>query len=159
MEKLYYCLALDHRAPMILYDLACRNGHVFEAWFRDATAFEAQHKGRKIACPDCGDHGVRKAPMAPRIGKGAREETPVKAVAPKPGVQAETLRALRQLRQAVERDCDYVGPRFPEEARAMHYGEGDRRGIYGEASEEEAKALAEEGIEVARIPWVPRQDA
>ena len=159
LEKSYYCQSPDRRAPMILYDLACRSGHVFEAWFRDAAAFEAQRKGRKIACPECGNHGVRKAPMAPRIGKGASEPTPVKTVAPKPGMPAEMVRALRQLRQAVERDCEYVGPRFPEEARAMHYGEEERRGIYGEASDEEAKALADEGIEVTRIPWVPRQDA
>jgi hypothetical protein len=140
---------------MILYDLTCRNGHVFEAWFRDGSAFEAQRKGRKIACPDCGEHRVKKAPMAPRIGKGAREETPTKAVAPPP----EMMQALRKLRQHVESNCDYVGPRFAEEARAIHYGERDKRGIYGEASEEEAKALAEEGIEVSRIPWLPRQDA
>ena len=66
---------------------------------------------------------------------------------------------MRKLRQTVESNCDYVGPRFPEEARAIHYGERDKRGIYGEASEEEAQSLAEEGIEVSRIPWLPRQDA
>ena len=145
---------------MILFDLACRKGHVFEAWFRDGAAFETQRKARKIACPECGDQHVKKAPMAPRIAKGAKPETATtKAVAPQPGMSAEALQALRTLRQAVESNCDYVGPRFPEEARAIHYGERDKRGIYGEASEEEAKALAEEGIEVSRIPWLPRQDA
>ena len=132
---------------MILYDLSCRNGHVFEAWFRDGAAFETQRKGRKIACPDCGDHRVKKAPTA------------TKAVAPPPDVPPEMLQAMRKLRQHVESHCDYVGPRFAEEARAIHYGERDQRGIYGEASDEEAKELAEEGIEVARIPWLPRQDA
>jgi hypothetical protein len=144
---------------MILYDLSCRNGHVFEAWFRDGAAFETQRKARKIACPDCGDHRVKKAPMAPRIGKGGREETGTKAVAPPPEAPPEVMQALRKLRQHVESNCDYVGPRFAEEARAIHYGERDKRGIYGEASKDEAKALAEEGIEVARIPWLPRQDA
>jgi hypothetical protein len=144
---------------MILYDISCRNGHVFEAWFRDGAAFEAQRKGRKIACPDCGDHRVKKAPMAPRIGKGAPEPTATKAVAPPPDVPPEMLQAIRKLRQHVESKCDYVGPRFAEEARAIHYGERDKRGIYGESSDEEAKELAEEGIEVARIPWLPRQDA
>jgi hypothetical protein len=144
---------------MILFDLACRNGHVFEAWFRDGAAFDAQRKARKVACPDCGDHRVKKAPMAPRISKGVAEETATKAVAPQPGMPAEMLQALRKLRQTVESNCDYVGPRFPEEARAIHYGERDKRGIYGEASEEEAQSLAEEGIEVSRIPWLPRQDA
>jgi hypothetical protein len=144
---------------MIVYDLSCRNGHQFEAWFRDAAAFEAQRKGRKIACPDCGDKGVKKAPMAPRIGKGAREQTQTKAVAPPPDVPAEMRQALRKLREHVETNCEYVGPRFAEEARAIHHGERERRGIYGEASDADAKSLAEDGIEVARIPWLPRHDA
>ena len=97
--------------------------------------------------------------MAPRIGKGSAEPTATKAVAPPPDVPPEMLQAMRKLRQHVESHCDYVGPRFAEEARAIHYGERDQRGIYGEASDEEAKELAEEGIEVARIPWLPRQDA
>ena len=144
---------------MIVFDLSCRNGHLFEAWFRDAAAYETQRKGRKIACPDCGDNRVKKAPMAPRIGKGAREETQTKAVAPPPDVPAEVRQVLRKLREHVEANCEYVGPRFAEEARAIHDGERQRRGIYGEASDEDAKSLAEDGIEVARIPWLPRHDA
>lgn len=144
---------------MILFDLACSRSHVFETWFRDGAAFEAQRKSRKIACPVCGDVRVRKAPMAPRIAKGAGDEPPAKAVAPQPGMPAEMMRALRKLRQMVEGTCDYVGPRFPEEARAIHYGERQKRGIYGEATSEEAEGLTEEGIEVARIPWVPRHDS
>jgi hypothetical protein len=144
---------------MILYDLSCRNGHVFEAWFRDGAAFEAQRKSRKIACPDCGDQRIKKAPMAPRIGTGVREETPTKAVSPPSHAPAEMMQALRKLRRHVESNCDYVGPRFAEEARKIHHGESDPRGIYGEATEAEAKSLSDEGIEVARIPWVPREDA
>lgn len=144
---------------MILFDLACRNAHVFEAWFRDGTAFEVQRKSRKVACPVCGEVRVTKAPMAPRIGKGARDEPPAKAVAAPPGMPAGMMKALRKLRQMVESNCDYVGPRFPEEARAIHYGERQKRGIYGEATPEEADGLTEEGIEVARIPWVPRHDS
>ena len=146
---------------MIVFDLSCRNGHVFEAWFRDGANFEAQRKARKIACPDCGDHRVKKAPMAPRIGAAtaAPEATPTKAVAPSSNVPAEMMQALRKLRQHVETNCDYVGPRFAEEARKIHYGERAARGIYGEASEAEAKSLSDEGIEVARIPWLPREDA
>jgi hypothetical protein len=100
---------------MILYDLACRNGHVFEAWFASGAAFESQRKARKIGCPDCGDHRVKKAPMAPRIAKGA--QAPVKAVAAKPGMPPEMRQALRKLRETVESNCDYVGPSFSEEAR------------------------------------------
>ncbi|MCI0429856.1 MAG: DUF1178 family protein [Rhodospirillales bacterium] len=144
---------------MILFDLVCSRSHVFEAWFRDGAAFEGQHKSRKILCPVCGEKRIQKAPMAPRIAKGARAEAPVKAVAPQAGASAEMIETLRKLREVVERDCDYVGPRFPEEARAIHYGERRKRGIYGEATSEEVESLGEEGIEVARIPWVPRHDS
>jgi hypothetical protein len=91
--------------------------------------------------------------MAPRIGKGNESDAGNGSKA------GEALRMLRQLRQDVESKCDYVGPRFPEEARRIHYGESEKRGIYGEASPDEARSLADEGIEVARIPWVPRQDS
>ena len=144
---------------MILFDLACRNAHVFEAWFRDGAAFEAQRKSRKIACPVCGDVLIDKAPMAPRINKGARDEPPAKAVAPQPGMPAEMMQALRKLRQMVESNFDYVGPRFPEEARAIHHGERKKRSIYGEATPKDVEDLTEEGIEVAGIPWLPHQDS
>jgi len=145
---------------MILFDLACRNDHVFEAWFRDGATFEAQRKARKIPCPECGDLRVEKAPMAPRINKGAAEPAPAKAVsAPPDPKQAEMMKALRKLRQIVETNFEHVGPRFPEEARAIHYGEQEKRGIYGEATPKEAEELAEEGIGVSSIPWLPRQDS
>ena len=140
---------------MIVFDLSCRNGHVFEAWFRDGAAFEAQRKARKVACPDCGDHRVKKAPMAPRIGASAPEATPTKAVTPPSNAPAEMMQALRKLRQHVETNCDYVGPRFAEEARKIHYGETEERGIRGQASKEETQALLEEGIAVLPLP-VPK---
>ena len=147
-------------ASMILFDLACRNDHVFEAWFRDGATFEAQRKARKIPCPECGDLRVEKAPMAPRINKGAAEPAPAKAIsAPPDPKQAEMMKALRKLRQIVETNFEHVGPRFPEEARAIHYGEQEKRGIYGEATPKEAEELAEEGIGVSSIPWLPRQDS
>jgi hypothetical protein len=145
---------------MILFDLACRNDHVFEAWFRDGAAFEAQRKVRKIACPECGEVRVEKAPMAPRINKGAREQAPAKPVAVQPdNKQGEMMQALRKLRQIVESNFEHVGPRFPEEARAIHYGEREKRGIYGEATPKDVEDLTEEGIGVTSIPWVPRQDS
>ena len=70
--------------------------------------------------------------------------------------EAEALTALREMRKQVEANCDYVGPNFAEEARKIHYGESDKRGIYGQTTEEEAAALAEEGIEFGRLPWLPR---
>lgn len=135
---------------MIKYDLKCRRGHVFEAWFRDSAAYDEQVEANKIACPDCGARKVEKAVMAPRVAKsdGAGSDK-----------ASEMRQALRALRAKVEADCDYVGPQFAEEARRIHYGEAEARGIYGETTGEEAEALAEEGVPFARIPWVPKDNA
>ena len=136
---------------MILFALRCGSGHEFEAWFRDGDGFEAQQKAGEVACPHCGDAQVEKAMMAPRIGR-SREKTP----APSP---AQMRAALVELRRQVEANCDYVGERFAEEARRIHHGEADPHGIYGEATSEESKELAEEGISFGRIPWVSSTDA
>ena len=144
---------------MILFDLKCANDHVFEGWFHDGDAYEAQAAAGEIACPVCADRTVGKAPMAPRIlghdprtkGGGDGREARTEA--------AMALRALRELREKVEATSDYVGPRFPEEARRIHYGEAEKRNIYGEASDDEARDLHDEGVEFARIPWLPRHDS
>ena len=136
---------------MILFSLRCASGHEFEAWFRDGDGFEAQLRAGEITCPHCGDAQVEKAVMAPRIGR-SREKTP----APSP---AQMRAALVELRRQVEANCDYVGERFAEEARRIHHGEADPHGIYGEATSEESKELAEEGISFGRIPWVSSTDA
>jgi hypothetical protein len=140
---------------MILFDLRCAKDHVFEAWFRDSATFEAQAEAGEIACPRCGSRQVEKAPMAPRIGKAAGEG-PGSAVSKE---LAQMRRDLQELRAKVEANCDYVGDRFAEEARRIHHGEVDKRSIYGEASDGEARELQEEGIEFARIPWLPRHDS
>ena len=132
---------------MIHFTLRCDAGHEFEAWFRDSDGFEAQQRAGEIACPECGVTAVEKALMAPRIGR-SRE---VKQQGPSP---AQMRAALIELRRMVEANCDYVGERFAEEARKIHYGEVDPHGIYGEASADESQALTEEGIEFGQIPWV-----
>lgn len=139
---------------MIVFALKCGAGHRFEAWFRDGAAYETQVAAGSISCPDCGDASVSKAPMAPRIGRGdaAVEEK-------RREFQTAVLRQLAELRTAVENNCDYVGDRFAEEARRIHYGETDPRGIYGEATDDEAEALEEEGVAYNRIPWIPRTDS
>jgi hypothetical protein len=137
---------------MILFDLKCGEGHVFEAWFRNSGAYDAQAAAREIACPVCGDIRIAKAPMAPRIGKSRQEVEKTETAAQR---RAEVMRDLVELRRKVEENCDYVGDRFAEEARRIHYGEVEERGIYGEATEAETTELKEEGIEVGRIPWVP----
>jgi hypothetical protein len=133
---------------MIRFALRCAAGHEFEGWFRSGDGFEAQQKGGEIACPECGDTGVEKALMAPHIG---RSQAPVSP--------AQLRSALIELRRQVETNCDYVGERFAEEARRIHYGEVDPHGIYGEATTEESHELSEEGIKIGRIPWVSPGDA
>jgi hypothetical protein len=136
---------------MILFKLRCAAEHEFEAWFRDGAAYERQAGRGLIACPDCGDTSIAKAPMAPRVARSAPTQPP-----PAP----ETLRRkLQEMRRHIETHCDYVGDRFADEARRIHRGETPTRGIYGEASETESRALADEGIAVARIPWLPPSDA
>jgi hypothetical protein len=136
---------------MILFDLKCARDHVFEAWFPNNAAYEKQAKAGAIACPACASRKVEKAPMAPRIGKAPGEK--MTAVASE---HAEIRKKLVELRSRIEASCDYVGDKFAEEARRIHYGETDKRGIYGETSDDEAAALADEGIEFGRLPWVPK---
>ncbi len=155
---------------MIHYQLRCSADHAFDGWFRDSAAFDVQARQGLVSCPACGDTTVNRALMAPRIAKGAavvdpsgaaaHAPMPEKTAVEKTGVAVpDHVRAmLQKLRADVERNCDYVGPGFAEEARRIHNGESDKRGIYGESTPEQAEALADEGIEVARIPWVPRAD-
>ena len=136
---------------MILFTLRCANKHEFEAWFRDGDSFEAQQAAAEISCPVCGDSSVDKAVMAPRLTK-SRDAPPSTASI------AEMRKALVEIRRQIETHCDYVGPRFAEEARRIHYGETDAHGIYGEATESESRALADEGIKFGQIPWIPPTD-
>jgi hypothetical protein len=160
---------------MILYRLRCSKGHEFESWFKDSKSCERQEKKSLIGCAVCGDAKVTRALMAPRLGtKGNKKtaamtsEAPAAPPAPAPTPQQQQMAALAKhmpkemretllkLREQVEKNCEHVGPKFAEEARKIHYGESDKRGIYGETSDEEAEALADEGIEFGRLPWVPR---
>jgi len=159
---------------MILYRLRCSKGHEFESWFKDSKSYERQEKKSLIGCAMCGDAKVTRALMAPRLGTKGNKKTsvanavPTAAPAPAPSPEQQKMAALakhmpKELRDAllkvraeVEKNCEHVGDKFAEEARKIHYGESDKRGIYGETSDEEAEALAEEGIEFGRLPWVPR---
>ena len=153
---------------MIVFDLKCGKDHVFEAYFADSATYEQQVEAGEIACPFCGDAKIAKAPMAPNIAVGnkARGEpelapapAPVPARKPTPREMARAIGTLRQMRSHIEQNFDHVGERFPEEARKIHYGEVERRSIYGDATKEEVGELADEGIEIGEIPWVPRHDA
>jgi hypothetical protein len=154
---------------MIHYDLRCAGGHEFDGWFRSSAAFDYQAEEGLLECPACGGTQVSRALMAPRLNRGAAEPAPppeskttsgppAMAVGGMPSVPDQMRAVLQRIRAEVEQKCDYVGPRFAEEARAIHEGTVPERPIYGEATEEQAEALAEDGINVARIPWVPRAD-
>lgn len=151
---------------MIHYQLLCEHDHPFDGWFRDSAGFDAQAARGLVECTQCGSIKVRRALMTPAVPR-KREMVPVPAPqppAPPPvAVGGERIpdhvRALLQrLRAEVEKNCDYVGNEFADEARRIHNGESEARGIYGETTPEEAEALADEGIEIGRIPWIPRAD-
>lgn len=147
---------------MILYRLRCNDDHEFEGWFRNADAFETQRESGMLACPACGTADVTKALMAPSIAKGRgvaiSAPSDVQAMHPAAQKAAELKDKLRAVRQMVEQNCDYVGDRFAEEARKIHYGEADAHGIYGETTSEESERLKDEGIEFGSVPWI-RDDA
>lgn len=164
---------------MIRYALVCKKRHEFESWFSNSAAYDKQAKRALIACPVCGSTKVEKAIMRPRL---ARTDTPAArevealptpppaepaAAEPQSGAAAPTTVAmmspqerefrtkLKELRDHLVANAENVGPRFPEEARKMHYGEAEHRSIYGIASPEDARKLHEEGIEFSPLPVLP----
>ncbi|HZA02576.1 MAG TPA: DUF1178 family protein [Hyphomicrobiaceae bacterium] len=146
---------------MIRYRLQCKAGHEFEAWFKNGGAFDRQADRGEVVCPDCGSDNVTKAPMAPSVATGRKKEAaPAIAAAPREATkhaeaQRKILALMREMRAHVERTAEYVGPRFPEEARKMHFNEIETRSIYGEASLDEARQLAEDGVEFCPLPRLP----
>lgn len=150
---------------MICFSLVCGNDHGFEGWFRDGVTFDRQASEGAIACPECGDHAVRKAMMAPavvRSGSRAREVAePAARLAAMPdeAKAAIMIAMVRKMREHVETHFENVGERFPDEARRIHYGDAAEREIYGKASLEEARELVEEGIGVHLLPDVPDLDS
>jgi hypothetical protein len=131
---------------VIVYNLRCKNSHEFEGWFSNSSAYETQAKGGLLACPVCDNRKVDKAPMAPAVA-GAKKKADTT-----PAELAKMRQFMTGLRKYVQENAEYVGPKFPEEARKIHYGETDERHIYGEATIEEAKELIEEGVDVAALP-------
>ncbi len=144
---------------MIHYALRCGAEHAFDGWFRDSAAYEAQAAAGLITCPTCGERQVARALMAPAVRTKPKPAVQTKAVAVAPDMPDGMRAMLQRVRAEVEANCDYVGDAFAAEVRAMHDGEQDSRPIYGEATDAQAEALADDGIEVGRIPWLPRSDA
>lgn len=146
---------------MIQYALKCSQGHAFDSWFQSAAAYDKLAGAGMVVCAICGDACVEKAIMTPRVRPArkvearsetsAKEENPVEMSVP----PAELEKALSELRRKVEENSDYVGKDFASEARKMHLGDAPERAIYGEAKPEEAKALIEDGVPVAPLPFIP----
>ena len=152
---------------MIRYALICDKSHSFESWFADSAAYDKQAKRGLVTCPQCGSANVEKAIMAPQLantkkrGKkvvssapapGPAENTPVAMLSPQ---EKELRQKLKEVRDHLTKNSEHVGQKFSDEARKMHYGEIEHRSIYGEASPEQAKELAEEGVEFHPLPVLP----
>lgn len=132
---------------MKVLNLRCAHEHRFEGWFASDDDFESQVARGLVGCPACGDSDIVKLPSAPRLNvSGVKEEG-----GPRDHLAAVQAAALQAVRQLMSRTED-VGERFPEEARRIHYGETEARGIRGRASAEDAQALRDEGIEVVSLP-------
>lgn len=146
---------------MIRYSLVCEAGHGFESWFPSSDSYDAQVARGLVTCPVCDSAKVGKALMVPNVARTDRDRPPAAPAQPEAPVALvaepeRQLRAmLRALREHVVGNSEHVGARFPEEARRIHYGEAEGRSIYGEASPAEARALLEEGIDVAALPVPP----
>jgi hypothetical protein len=138
---------------MIHYSLLCASDHKFEAWFRNAEAYEEQRARGIVTCPVCNSDQVGKAMMAPALGRSS-DKVSLSAGHPE---HAQIQAAMRALRERVTKDADYVGDKFAEEARKIHYKEVDARGIYGEATREEVAGLVEDGIDFMPLPAVPEE--
>ncbi|OHB39079.1 MAG: hypothetical protein A2882_08620 [Phenylobacterium sp. RIFCSPHIGHO2_01_FULL_70_10] len=135
---------------MIRYALACEHGHEFEGWFGSSSDFDDQQARGLLECPVCDSKSVRKQIMAPAVA-GTKRNTPDLP----PKARAMMMEALGKVRRHVEENFDYVGDAFAREARAIHEGRSEDRGIYGEASPAEVKALVEDGVPVAPLPPEP----
>jgi hypothetical protein len=148
---------------VIRYALVCEAGHGFESWFRSSVDYDAQRKKSLVACPTCGSTAVEKQIMRPSIARrdkpAARKEAPAAAekapVAMMSPQETEFRKKLKELRDHVTKNADYVGEKFPDLARQMHYEEIEQRSIYGEARPDEVRDLLDEGVAVQPLPVLP----
>ncbi|MCM2404280.1 DUF1178 family protein [Rhizobium sp. S153] len=138
---------------MIRYSLICENAHDFEGWFSESADFDRQKASGFLACPVCGSLDISKVLMAPSVST-ARHKEKIGALAVNEA-QKEVAAKLKEVIASIRANSEDVGERFPEEARKIHYGETEVRGIIGQASLNEVKSLIDEGIEIAPLPMLP----
>jgi hypothetical protein len=138
---------------VIRYDLSCDNGHAFEGWFGSADDFDRQQKMSLVSCPVCGSTHVAKRLMAPSVSTARKKERRQEMVMQ--AGQKEMVAKLREIVSTIRANSEDVGERFPEEARKIHYGEAEQRGLIGQATLDEVRDLLEEGVEIAPLPVLP----
>lgn len=141
---------------MIVYDLKCEQGHRFEGWFGSSADYAEQQERGLVSCPRCGSSAVEKAPMAPAVPAKSAEKREDRQMVQKGELSPEVTRALSELAKAQAsalKKSTWVGDKFAEESRAIHYGERDEKPIYGRASAREAQDLVDEGISIAPLPF------
>jgi len=138
---------------VISFTLVCSNAHEFEGWFSSSGDYESQKERGLVECPLCGDQSVKKALMAPSVSSARGEESAVPVAMN--AEQTKMMAQIRELTNKMREGAENVGEKFAEEARKIHYGETDARGIYGKATPVEAKGLANEGIEFIPLPTLP----
>lgn len=141
-------------AFVIQYSLHCSKGHQHDAWFKSAAAFDDQMARGLVTCAVCGDEDIEKAPMAPAVARTDRGKVSLSAAHPDAAKFRDLLRAYRQ---KVTSEADYVGDRFAEEARKIHFEEVEARGIYGQATRDEVAGLLDEGIAFMPLPDLPEE--
>ena len=143
---------------MIRYMLKCDQGHDFESWFASASAYDSLRKSGHVACALCGSVAVEKTLMAPAVSHGS-SQNPSQSEQRPLALNPRIAEKLAELRREVEQNSDYVGDRFATEARAIHHGDAPERPIWGEARLDEAKALIDDGVPVAPLPFLPKNKA
>lgn len=137
---------------MIRFSLHCDKDHEFEGWFSSSKDFDGQSERGLVECPICGSRQIGKSLMAPAVA--ISKDAPARPLAMDPE-KREMMRKLRDMVQAVKQNSEDVGDRFADEARKIHHGEAEARGIIGKASTDDAKSLIEDGIEIAPLPEFP----
>ena len=139
---------------MIRFSLTCERDHQFDGWFRNSDDFDTQKKRGFVSCPVCHSAKVDKALMAPAVSTGRQREKIALTVGEE---QKKMLRQFHELGRKLREGAENVGDRFADEARKIHYGEAEARGIYGEASLEEVKSLLDDGVEFMPLPPLPEE--
>ena len=134
---------------MILFDLKCSFDHVFEAWFKDSNEFNKQRKTKLITCPVCEDTQITKSLMTPNVGKKSNASKSTKTL------NKTLINKISKFKKEIEKNFEYVGEKFTDEAKKIKYGETEERPIYGEANLEQTKELIDEDISFTPLPWAP----